>query len=97
MKPCVRLSDGDGLSEVAGGQGGQIRPDVVMTQPEDPTRERAIGATACHSHGHRDDGDDARSSGGGDGYPSKGLGRIAGRDETRTENVNRASAPQSFE
>jgi len=31
-------SDGDELSEVAGGQGGQIRPDVVMTQPEDPTR-----------------------------------------------------------
>ena len=38
VKPCVRLSDGDELSEVAGGQGGQIRPDVVMTQPEDPTR-----------------------------------------------------------
>jgi pullulanase/glycogen debranching enzyme len=27
----------------------------------------------------------------------RGWGRIAGRDETRTENVNRASAPQSSE
>ncbi len=96
--PCVRLSDGDELSEVAGGQGDQIRAEVVMTQPEDPTRTRAIGATARHSHGHRDDGDDARSSGrGGDGYLKRGWGRIAGRDETRTENVNRASPPQSSE
>src|SRR2546427_13121020 len=27
----------------------------------------------------------------------RGWGSIAGRDETRTENANRASAPQSFE
>jgi hypothetical protein len=84
-KPCVRLSDGDELTEVAGGQGGSPRTRraaplhaTVMVIATTVTTLEAQGEVATVTL-------------------ERGWGRIAGRDETRTENVNRASAPQSSE
>jgi hypothetical protein len=64
-KPCVRLSGGDELSEVAGGQGGQIRPAVG----HDSARGIATTVTTLEAQGEV-----ATLT------LKRGWGRIAGRD-----------------
>jgi hypothetical protein len=80
VHPCGQAS-GSATRRAVRGRRWPGRSDSARRgHDEDPPRKRAIGATACHSHGHRDDGDDARSSGrGGDGYPQKGLGENCGK------------------